>query len=572
MNNIYTNAFSFLFIGSYCNVNQLDNNSLVACTNCINNFGSNNSNADQALITNSQQKPETKSSNKRGYKSHVPSACINCKTAHLACDVSRPCKRCISLKKTDTCQDIQHKKRGRPTKRQETKNDAFLGTSYEILYGTIQTPAISAKKNNTNSNKNYSTSVISFVQEPIESFKSPQPNIDDSNNNNKNNDDDNTPLMLPAYIITNSPHELITTPSNNSLPQQLVNNTTPLTMILSMEVCCARIPDDTIQYWGYYSQELAHRSLYDFISPKDNDRLAQLHRLLIDNVLINSNNNNDHYNRVIPNITERSTSVAFRQTDLLTLCRKANGARSFADTIHIRKRSGEFELYKMIVYVGGGLGADLNDPSTFSRLYIVSQFKKHDYEVIEEENSYFCTQPTTNTTTTATSITNTPTTSDELLFAENPFTNQVTSNKLDFQDSILLDSLFSKQETTTSFQNQQDKIAVPPSNLPKIHVAPITAVSTKPNQLLFQRFFPSSNTTNAAAYHKRKLSTTTAISSPITHPTQQYFLQTSSSTLNAAASAAVQQSKFRQQQPNILSLARENNKRMEEMSIRSLLC
>ncbi|KAJ1968904.1 hypothetical protein H4R35_006295 [Dimargaris xerosporica] len=47
-------------------------------------------------------------------KSHVPSACINCKKAHLACDISRPCKRCVTMGKTASCADVKHKKRGRP--------------------------------------------------------------------------------------------------------------------------------------------------------------------------------------------------------------------------------------------------------------------------------------------------------------------------------------------------------------------------------------------------------------------------------------------------------------------------
>ncbi|KAI9486910.1 MAG: ribose 5-phosphate isomerase A-domain-containing protein, partial [Benjaminiella poitrasii] len=54
-------------------------------------------------------------SKKRIVKStHVPTACIHCKKAHLACDLSRPCKRCYSLGKSDSCVDIRHKKRGRP--------------------------------------------------------------------------------------------------------------------------------------------------------------------------------------------------------------------------------------------------------------------------------------------------------------------------------------------------------------------------------------------------------------------------------------------------------------------------
>ncbi|KAF3195199.1 hypothetical protein TWF225_003613 [Orbilia oligospora] len=50
----------------------------------------------------------------RRAKAHVPSACVNCKNAHLACDVQRPCPRCVSTGKQDSCVDVEHKKRGRP--------------------------------------------------------------------------------------------------------------------------------------------------------------------------------------------------------------------------------------------------------------------------------------------------------------------------------------------------------------------------------------------------------------------------------------------------------------------------
>ncbi|KAJ2660235.1 hypothetical protein IWW48_003067 [Coemansia sp. RSA 1200] len=52
--------------------------------------------------------------NGRGAKPHVPSACTNCKKAHLACDLQRPCRRCVNSGKCSTCKDVQHKKRGRP--------------------------------------------------------------------------------------------------------------------------------------------------------------------------------------------------------------------------------------------------------------------------------------------------------------------------------------------------------------------------------------------------------------------------------------------------------------------------
>lgn len=38
--------------------------------------------------------PSTRTGRKS--KAHVASACINCKRAHLSCDVQRPCQRCVS--------------------------------------------------------------------------------------------------------------------------------------------------------------------------------------------------------------------------------------------------------------------------------------------------------------------------------------------------------------------------------------------------------------------------------------------------------------------------------------------
>ncbi|KAI9709563.1 MAG: hypothetical protein M1820_003323 [Bogoriella megaspora] len=54
-------------------------------------------------------------------KVHVASACVNCKKAHLSCDVQRPCARCVSTGKQESCIDVQHKKRGRPRIREEAE-------------------------------------------------------------------------------------------------------------------------------------------------------------------------------------------------------------------------------------------------------------------------------------------------------------------------------------------------------------------------------------------------------------------------------------------------------------------
>jgi len=47
-----------------------------------------------------------------GMVKKVAVACTNCKRAHVACNLERPCRRCESLDKE--CIDTQHKRRGRP--------------------------------------------------------------------------------------------------------------------------------------------------------------------------------------------------------------------------------------------------------------------------------------------------------------------------------------------------------------------------------------------------------------------------------------------------------------------------
>ncbi|KAI7898558.1 uncharacterized protein BX663DRAFT_555765 [Cokeromyces recurvatus] len=74
---------------------------------------------------------------KRSNKVHVSAACINCKKAHLACDVSRPCQRCINTDKVDTCRDIQHKKRGRPKMLRDVNNNNKIKRS---LYKSVTLP------------------------------------------------------------------------------------------------------------------------------------------------------------------------------------------------------------------------------------------------------------------------------------------------------------------------------------------------------------------------------------------------------------------------------------------------
>ncbi|CAD6564002.1 MAG: hypothetical protein ASARMPRED_002632 [Alectoria sarmentosa] len=67
----------------------------------------------------------------RRAKAHVPSACVNCKKKHLACETKRPCSRCVQTGKEASCVDVQHKKRGRPRLREEDNvREMAFGTEY----------------------------------------------------------------------------------------------------------------------------------------------------------------------------------------------------------------------------------------------------------------------------------------------------------------------------------------------------------------------------------------------------------------------------------------------------------
>ncbi|KAK3638638.1 hypothetical protein LTR56_012944 [Elasticomyces elasticus] len=81
----------------------------------------------QSTSSSEPSLPSTAGPSTRGgrrSKTHVASACIHCKRAHLSCDDQRPCGRCVASGKQDTCIDVQHKKRGRPRLREESDASA----------------------------------------------------------------------------------------------------------------------------------------------------------------------------------------------------------------------------------------------------------------------------------------------------------------------------------------------------------------------------------------------------------------------------------------------------------------
>lgn len=69
--------------------------------------------ATAAYTTDSDPRPQI----------YVRKACVACKQSHVACDVQRPCSRCVRLNKADSCVDAERKKRGRPCGSGKKKKD-----------------------------------------------------------------------------------------------------------------------------------------------------------------------------------------------------------------------------------------------------------------------------------------------------------------------------------------------------------------------------------------------------------------------------------------------------------------
>ncbi|CAG8465437.1 7323_t:CDS:2 [Dentiscutata heterogama] len=251
---------------------------------------------------------------KRTNKTHVPSACVNCKRAHLACDVSRPCKRCVALNKVDTCIDIKHKKRGRP-KLKDKKPHPY----------------------NTHATGDAKTWVSSTQ-------------------------------FLPPTTTNPSPRNPQISPT--------------ITMFLTTAGAhCAKVSDECLVNMGYYPYELVHKSLYEYVPPPDCERLQKLIDSLLENAhrYYHTLQSTHQYTYQPPSFDHPVTSddSGFCHATPEQLQIPAYGTLiEAADMIHLKQRNGQYDLYNVKTYLGGGLGADLTRKDTWSKLYVVAFFTR----------------------------------------------------------------------------------------------------------------------------------------------------------------------------------------------------
>ncbi|PWN32527.1 uncharacterized protein FA14DRAFT_157237 [Meira miltonrushii] len=290
-------------------------------------------------------------SSRKMAKVHVPSACLNCKKAHLACDVNRPCRRCINLGKTDTCIDVRHKKRGRPRLRD--------------------------REHSANSTTMFSASNSS--SSPRQGIPSTPPHYGQMHHNT-------SPFAAAASGITRGRSISAAsigsgaggmsrniamaygTPNQQQYPQQQHQQSSTW-MILSTSLHCARNSTNLPNMLGSVRQDdLLGTFLLDIIHPADVGRVENMWNLLIKPVDV----------PVQPLYAHPDTIMSMSSDDLMT---PATG------TVYLREENiriaqvpnpdgrTSYIVRSIGFHLGGGtFGVDLYRKHTFDRAYIVASF------------------------------------------------------------------------------------------------------------------------------------------------------------------------------------------------------
>ncbi|KAG0379145.1 hypothetical protein BGX24_001551, partial [Mortierella sp. AD032] len=354
-------------------------------------------------------------------KAHVPSACINCKKAHLACDLSRPCKRCVSVGKDDTCRDVEHKKRGRPklvdrtvaldavvwgpsgkeggaplAPKPHTASSALAKTRVKGKYtksANYKMPkkvTLSAKMPNGSSDAfpiHHSNSSemrpSSYPNQDHErassslSYRSHQPSAQGYQSR---------PLSLHSEPPLSSDHQdsfncSPSYPSSSNQvkrPQEMYSSpsTSPLaTVFLTMNLICARVSDESQALWGYHPHDISHKTLYSIITSEDQSKVRSLLATIREAV----------FSAVAPGSPQRlsdysfleSSSPVFYQNRPGIMSSSAPGSNEYSDVVRVCHADGGSSMFSIRMYVGGGLGTDLIRGLNLEHAYVVCIMAQH---------------------------------------------------------------------------------------------------------------------------------------------------------------------------------------------------
>ncbi|RIA81679.1 hypothetical protein C1645_789876, partial [Glomus cerebriforme] len=184
------------------------------------------------------------------------------------------------------------------------------------------------------------------------------------------------------------------------------------------DIACARVSDECLGIMGYYPSELVHKSLYDYVHAQDNEKLQKLTTSLWDNANRFFQNQSSHQYQFSSPLSDPVTTEdpGFSQINPEILQFPALGGPiiEVSDMLHLKQRIGQYDLYDVKMYLGGGLCADLTRKETWNKLYIVALFKRIKFGICFSNEGSNYVQPRMNGTSVvggfSTQITSPPTT------------------------------------------------------------------------------------------------------------------------------------------------------------------
>ncbi|PWN47030.1 hypothetical protein IE53DRAFT_275251 [Violaceomyces palustris] len=309
-------------------------------------------------------------------KAHVPSACLNCKRAHLACDVGRPCRRCINLGKSDTCIDVQHKKRGRPRLKDRENSQASLSANKDAKADALRastSPSSSHFRRSPQSDVSYFRSPPPRHYEPLSPESSrisasypvthtlaSEP-LHGRSASGSFSSSMSQPVTRPEFFRTMSQTSSVM--QSPSMTASSFNRSAVITMICSTNLQCARVSEECLALLGFYPSEMLERSLFELVHPSEANRLEELWSSLIDPV------------GVVPQAVPAPVEVVM-STPPARLMAPAAGTIYAEEKMRLRQRNGIYDFYSVRLHLGGGFGVDLYRRETLDRAYIVASLLK----------------------------------------------------------------------------------------------------------------------------------------------------------------------------------------------------
>ncbi|KAL7418458.1 hypothetical protein Q5752_006916 [Cryptotrichosporon argae] len=300
-----------------------------------------------------------------GGKANVSSACGPCKRAHLACDIARPCKRCVNMGKPELCEDVPHKKRGRP----KVTKPATLSTPAEPPYArqrvkgpaTYDTPYSTSAGGSPPFTANSAFSGSGFISRP----PSPPRSAPDT-------------FAAPWAAVPAPPAALAPLPpASTPLPpaptlggSAAVAAAAPaaapaadlFTLFCTTELKILRASPTCHALTGYYAHEFANLSLADWVHPSDR-HLVDAERARLVAVPYLSTQLHSH----------RETHAAVMACSERELLSPALGMKEPYPNQNVRilRADNGFSLFNVRLHLGGGLGGSLWAPETLGKIYLV---------------------------------------------------------------------------------------------------------------------------------------------------------------------------------------------------------